>query len=223
MPCNWVDADVALLKGVYTLQCKSRMNTIYYERRLGQLQRHSFWMEIAIALAASGSSVGALLQANKSWGPEIWQALALVAAVVAIIRPIYAPGKKIETFTRQQQGYHANFFNLEKLAFRIRQEGHVTDEHRRRYDSLYDRYVQLSTEDEPAPYERCLAYAQRRTEQELPPAQFWWPQDPGAKTDDQQSASQTTRLLTSPPSNVPPDQLQIQTSHHLRPEAPPSC
>lgn len=179
---NWTDADVALLKEVYTLQCKSRMNAIYYERRLGQLQRHSFWMEIAIALAASGSGVGALLQTSRPWGPEIWQALALVAATVAIIRPIYAPGKKIETFTRQQQGYHANFFNLEKLAFGIRQEGHITDEHRRRHDTCYDRYVQLSTEDEPAPHERCLAYAQRRTEQQLPPAQFWWPQDPGAKT-----------------------------------------
>src|SRR4051812_35451872 len=183
MVSNWVDADVALLNGVYTLQCKSRMNAIYYERRLGQLQRHSFWMEIAIALAASGSGVGALLQTNKPWGPEIWQALALVAAVVAIIRPIYAPGKKIEAFTRQQQGYHASFFNLEKLAFMIRQEGHVTDDHRRRYDTFYDRYVQLSTEDEPAPHERCLIYAQHRTEQQLPPAQFWWPQDPGAKTD----------------------------------------
>jgi len=183
MVSNWVDADVALLNGVYTLQCKSRMNAIYYERRLGQLQRHSFWMEIAIALAASGSGVGSLLQNNKLWGPEIWQTLALVAAVVAIIRPIYAPGKKIETFTRQQQGYLANFFNLEKLAFGIRQEGHVTGEHRRRYDTCYDRYVQLSTEDEPAPHQQCLVYAQRRTEQELPPAHFWWPQDPGAKTD----------------------------------------
>ena len=52
--------------------------------------------------------------------------LALMAAVIAVVRPIYARGKKIEGFTRQQQGYHANFFALKKLASAIRQEEALT-------------------------------------------------------------------------------------------------
>jgi hypothetical protein len=215
---NWTDADTALLQGVYILQCKSRMNAIYYERRLGRLQKHSFWMEVAIALAASGSGVGAALQTNKPWGPEIWQALALVAAFVAIIRPIYAPGKKIEIFTRQHQGYHANFFALDKLAFGIRQAGQVTDEHRRRYDTFYDRHVQLSTEDEQTPHDRCLTYARRRTEQELPSNKFWWPPDVAAKVDDQKLEKSVKEPLTPPSLSSPLDQLQAD-----KPLSPVSC
>ena len=109
---TWTDADVGLLSSVYDLQCVSRMNALYYERRLARLQTHSFWMEVVTAATASGSGLAALTLFATDPGRWAWQTLALIAAVVAVVRPIYAPGKKIETFTRQHQGYHANFFAL---------------------------------------------------------------------------------------------------------------
>src|SRR3712207_8995343 len=36
---NWPAADVALLDNLYELQCTSRMNALYYERRLKTMQR----------------------------------------------------------------------------------------------------------------------------------------------------------------------------------------
>jgi hypothetical protein len=173
--CNWTDAEVALLSSVYDLQCVSRMNALYYERRLSQLQNHSFWMEVVTAATASGSGLAALTLFATIPGRWAWQALALVAAVVAVVRPIYAPGKKIENFTRQHQGYHANFFALRKLTFDIRQDGCVTPEHRKRYDTDFDRHVQLSTEDETALDRKFLEEARRLAEKELPPDGFWWP------------------------------------------------
>jgi len=53
MSYSWKDADVALLNNVYDLQCISRMNALYYERRLCQLQAHSFWMEVVTAATAT--------------------------------------------------------------------------------------------------------------------------------------------------------------------------
>jgi hypothetical protein len=129
---NWSDADLALLQDVYELKCISRMNALYYERRLGHVQQWSFIMEVLIALTATGSGVAAIATGSSSspsltlFGVNIgqwtWHVLALTAAIVAVVRPIYAPGRKIETFTRQQQGYHANFFALKKLGSAIRQE-----------------------------------------------------------------------------------------------------
>jgi hypothetical protein len=175
MSSGWKGADVALLSNVYDLQCVSRMNALYYERRLSQLQNHSFWMEVVTAATASGSGLAALTLFATIPGRWAWQALALVAAVVAVVRPIYAPGKKIEAFTRQHQGYHGNFFALKKLAFEIRQDGSVTPDHRKRYDTLFDRHVQLSTEDEVTPDRKFLEEARRLAEKELPPGGFWWP------------------------------------------------
>jgi hypothetical protein len=183
---DWSDADFALLESVYELKCTSRMNALYYEKRLSIVQRWSFIMEIIIALTASGSGVAALATGNGSSasasflsntgiGQWVWQLFALATAIIAVIRPIYAPGKKIEAFTRQQQGYHANFFALKKLASSIRQEGGVNADHRRRYDTFFDRHVQLSTEDETSPNRNFLAEARRLAGEELPPERFWWP------------------------------------------------
>lgn len=141
-------------------------------------------MEATIAATASGSGIASLLVKSEGYvgiiGQYAWPIIALIAAISAIVRPIYAPGKKIEAFTRQHQGYLANYFALKKLAFAIRQDAKITDEHRRRYETIFDRHVQLSTdakasEDEAAPKDRYRAEAEARTRKELPPDSFWWP------------------------------------------------
>src|SRR5262245_8244704 len=126
---SWLDSDIALLNEVYSLTCVSRMNAIYYESRLGRIQNYSFWMEVITAATASGSGLAAVSFLQVGYGQWVWQVLALTAALVAVIRPIYAPGKKIEAFTRQHQGYHANYFSLKKLSSSIRQGSAVTVEH----------------------------------------------------------------------------------------------
>ena len=175
----WRDADTALLEQIYELQCLSRMNAIYYERRLSRVQFLNTTLEIFIALTASGSGLATVLQEQQGPYRYIWTVLALAAAIASIVKPIFSPGKLIESFTRQQQGYHANFFALKKLAFLIRQECVITIDHHKRYDTCYDRHVQLSTEDEVAPNLTCLTDARKRTAEELPANRFWWPDNVG--------------------------------------------
>jgi hypothetical protein len=200
---SWTDADLALLESVYELQCTSKMNALYYERRLGALQAHSFWMEVVLAATASGSGLAALTVFESDAGRWAWQGLALAAALVSVVRPIYAPGKRIEAFARQQQGYHANFFNLKKLAFAIRQEGRITAEHRRRFDTFYDRHVQLSTEDEASPKRRLLEEAQCRTAAALPNDRFWWPAEAPAARPAPAAAEAEAAPAPPPPAETP--------------------
>jgi hypothetical protein len=174
----WPDRDMALLREIYELTCTSRMNAIYYGKRLGSLQKESFFMEVTTAVTASGSGVAALTLWNQGAGQVAWQALALTAAVVAVVKPLRAPGKRIEVFTRQQQGYHANFFALKKLAFAIRQASQVSDDHRKAFDTVYDRHVQLNTEDEMTPDDDLRRQAQDAVRKELPSEGFWWPPVP---------------------------------------------
>ena len=180
----WTDAELDLLDNIYQLQCLSRMNAIYYELRLTKVQFISFWMEVCIATTASGSGVASLLSNSSGLlggiGAPVWPVIAILSAIAAIVRPIYSPGKKIEALTRQHQGYVANFFALQKLAFAIRQEGSMSSEHRRRFDTCYDRHVQLSTDakasdDESAPKDKYRTKAEARTRKELPAEKFWWP------------------------------------------------
>jgi hypothetical protein len=194
----WNDADRALLGAIYDLQCTSRMNAIFYENRLARLMTIAFWMEVVTAATASGSGLLAVLnEAPGGWGNSAWQILALTAALVAIVKPIYAPGKKIEVFTRQQQGYHANFFALKKLAFTLRQAGSVAEEHRRGYDTIFDRHVQLSTEDENAPNPALLKRARDQTANEFPPESFWWPEPPAEPAPPEPPGADVIKLKTS--------------------------
>jgi hypothetical protein len=190
------------------------MNAIYYELRLAKMLKISFWMDVIIAATASSSGVASIIAKSTGIvgivGQTVWPLVAVVAAICAIVRPVYAPGKKIETFARQHQGYHANYFALKKLAFAIRQEDCVTRDHRRRFDTFFDRHVQLSTdakgaEDEAAPNSTFRKEAEERTRIELPADSFWWPiachreaaQTPSLHPKSQQEASAATEPAAS--------------------------
>jgi hypothetical protein len=212
----WSDADLASLNEIYNLQCTSRMSTHYYEARLGRLQTIAFWMEVTTAATASGSGVLALLD-GSDWGKTAWQVLALTAALVAIIKPIYAPGKKIEIFTRQRQGYHTNYFALKKIAFGIRQEGRVSADARRRYDTVFDRHVQLSTEDESTPNQVLLRRAREMTAAELPASAFWFPDPdavpaPAVPEPTQAEPPQVEAAEAQPPRENTAEVVQLKTS-----------
>jgi hypothetical protein len=173
---DWTLADIGLFEEIFQLLCVSRMNQLYYERRLRRVQFISMIMEFTIAATASGSGIATLLaQSADTRINFIWTGVLLFAAIVSIVRPLYAPGKKIEIMTRQQHGYMANFFALKKLAHGIRQSGHVTEEIRRRFDTIYDRHVQISADDESTPDDSQIARARSETVKELPRGRFWWP------------------------------------------------
>jgi hypothetical protein len=153
------------------------MNAIYYAGRLGKLQTHSLWMDIVIAATASGSGLAAVTQSAlpDAITHPLWQILSVLAAVVAVVRPVYAPGKRIEALTRQKQGYETNYFALRMLTSAIRQDSKVTADHRRRYATCFERHEKLSLQDEPSPDQKRLSEARRLVEEELPATRFWWP------------------------------------------------
>src|SRR4030095_7708073 len=111
-----------LLRQIYELQSKSLTNWNYYALRLRQVQQIAFWMEVIVTAAASGAFASALAKVADE---RICQWLVFMAAIASIIRPIYAPGKRIEHLSKLVQGYLTNYFALTKLAFAISQDGSV--------------------------------------------------------------------------------------------------
>lgn len=168
-------AGRALLEEIYSLQREVRMSAIYYEARLSRVQRAAMALEVSVALTASGSGLTGLAFWSSDWGQPVWAAITIAATVAAIVKPIYASGAKIELFTRQHQGYLENFFALKKLGFAIRQDEAVSADHRKLFDTIFDRHVQITSEDENNPDRKLLHEAQRLCEEELPSDIFWRP------------------------------------------------
>lgn len=180
MPTPWPEADRTLLHEIYDLQRTAHMNHLYYLKRLGQVQGWATLLEIATAITATGSGVAALAVWQSDAGKTLWQLLALVAAVAAVLKVVLAPSKRVELLTRQLQGYRANFFALKKLGFEISQHGAITEEFRKRFTTFYDRHVQLSSEDEQTLDRGLLIAAQSEADEALPATAFWWPEDRSA-------------------------------------------
>jgi hypothetical protein len=175
MPQPWPPAANDLLRQIYELQSKSLTNWTYYAMRLRQVQQIAFWMEVVITAAASGALASALAKvANEG----ILQWLVLIAAVASIVRPIYAPSKRVEHLSKLVQGYLTNYFGLTRLGFAISQDGSVSEETRRRYETVFDRHIQLAAEDEPTHSKRLLDKAEAKTKEVLPADGFWWPEKP---------------------------------------------
>jgi hypothetical protein len=173
----WPAQHILLLKRIYELRLTLRVNAIYYERRLRRVQMWSFWLSILIALTVSGSGIGTILHMNDTppWLHSTFTGTMIIATIASIVRPIYAPAKRVERFTRQWRAYESNFNAIDKLLINIQTKGNVQDQHIRRFDSIFDRYVATESNDDCLTSRYAMKKAQAFAMQESPNDKLWWP------------------------------------------------
>jgi hypothetical protein len=180
------DADKALFERAYDLLRLARMNSAYYERRLKAAIDFHLFFEITIAIGTAGS-IAAWAIWKGGIGEPIWILISCLATLLAVIKPIVAPAKRIELCTRQHQGWLSLYYGIDKLTMMVRQDGGLTRDTRRRFDTLYDRSVQLHQEDEKCPSERLIKKCYEVAVQLHPPETLWMPSPCGRS-----SVSETT-------------------------------
>ena len=168
------DAERALLERAYDMLRLARMNAAYYEHRLRDANRIHLLFEITIAIGTTGS-IAAWAVWKSSWGEYAWVAITGLATLLAVVKPILAPAKRIEICTRQHQGWLSLYYAVDKLLLSIRQETGWTKETRKRFDTIYDRSVQLHQEDEKCPNERLVRRCFDVANKLHPPETLWMP------------------------------------------------
>jgi hypothetical protein len=127
-----------------------------------------------VGTTSSGVAAWALWQ--QRIGAILWGVITGCAALLAIVKPIVAPAKRIELYTRQHQGWHGLFFAADKLALAIREDGAFSKDSRKRFDTIYDRMVALSLEDEKCQNESLITKLQDKVDKLLPSDSLWFPQ-----------------------------------------------
>jgi hypothetical protein len=180
------DENRHLLLRAYQMLRTARMSALYYENRLWWANFWNFFFEIAIAIGATSSGVAAWALWQKGIGVTLWGIITSVSALSAILKPILAPARYIETSTRQHQGWHSFFFSIDKMILDIREHNDFTKETCRRFDTLYDRMVALHLEDVKCPNERVLSKILPKVNAEFPAASLWMPtagDDPARPTE----------------------------------------
>src|SRR4051794_38123475 len=78
----------AALCAIYTLYRESLINARYYGCKLHRAQTLNMWFEIVLAVGATGSGVAGWSLWNEGSGKIAWAALAGVASVLAVVKPL---------------------------------------------------------------------------------------------------------------------------------------
>lgn len=164
------------LSSIYTLMCRSALNSEYYGHRLSRCQRLNTAFEVLIALGAAGSGISGLeLFQSTPYGSIIWGAIAGASAILAIIFPFFQLGKRIERYSRLYAGHSSNYSHLLILVDKVKRAGRISDAAYNSFEATEDSFIELSKDDDPSVDAVLLQRCEERIRQRHPPADAWYP------------------------------------------------
>lgn len=124
---------------VYDLLRTSRLNELYYGKKLQKMERLNLGVEVCIALVSSSSAVVGLAVWKTTVGNPLWQLLLTGAAVLTIVKPFLGFPKKIKAYEELLAGYRLLTHELRDLRMDINQSGDYTSSHQARCKRIKER------------------------------------------------------------------------------------
>jgi hypothetical protein len=113
---------------VYDLLRTARLNVKYYSGRIGELKQRQFWLDFVLAIVAPSSAVAGLWFWEYPLGEIAWKVLAVLAAVIAVVKPLLKYGDKIQTMEEVLAGYKALDHDLYCITLEIQRKKAYTDD-----------------------------------------------------------------------------------------------
>lgn len=154
---------------VYDLLRTSRLNELYYGKKLQNMERLNLGIEVCIALVSSSSAVVGLAVWKTTVGNPLWQILLTAAAILTIIKPFLGFPKKIKAYEELLAGYRLLTHELRDLRMDISQSREYTSTHQARCKRIKERirdYVAKNPERVESP--KLKAICTQRVLDEIP-------------------------------------------------------
>lgn len=163
---------------VYDLLRTARLNTKYYSARIDELKNRQFWLDLALAVSAPSSAVAGLWFWEYPAGEAAWKVLAVVTAVVAVVKPLLQYGSKIQTMEEVLSGYKALDHDLYTLQLEIQREGSYTTQLQGQFkEALARKGVLVGREVEHTEDKELKRRLEEEVREELPAEGFFVPEE----------------------------------------------
>jgi hypothetical protein len=149
----------------------AKLSTLYYQNRLWWTNFWYLTFEIFIAAgtaAAAGTGLAALTIWQHGPGLYVWSSITIVATVLAFLKPIVAPGTKLQIYSRQHHGWYSLYFSVERLLLNIRQSDKFSEDDYRIFSLLFDRQTALNLSDVKCLNRRLVNRLKSRVDEEIP-------------------------------------------------------
>jgi len=162
---------------VYDEYRTARLNIRYLEKQLKSLQRKNFWIEFLLAISASSSVAGLWLWENAIGG-YAWKIIGLIAAFLAILKPIVKLTEKIQHKSEVLSTYRGLEHELHKIKILITQYNKYDDSLKKQFlaaldlkGELIEKYTEENIDQKLRNECEKIVYT------ELPPNSFFIPED----------------------------------------------
>jgi len=163
---------------VYDKLRSARLNVKYYSRRLENLERTNFWLELILLASAPSSAVAGLWFWESEYGNLIWKYFGVIAAVAAVVKPLLSLTKRIKEFEGVLAGYRMLEYDLMEIKSLIEQK--------QKYDSALQTELRKAIQrekllvgktPETSEKKKVKAICEVEVRNELPPDCFFVPEE----------------------------------------------
>ncbi len=161
---------------VYDLRRTCRFKVKYWSVKLIRLRTKDFWIEYMLMATAPGSAIAGIVFWSTNYGRTAWSILTVLAASLAVAKPLLKFSDKIERLQKVVTQYKLIEFQLEALGNDIRRKQQYSATMVSTYKSIESHIPELS-KDEPI---QCVDQDLRKScykevNEELPPTSFYVP------------------------------------------------
>jgi hypothetical protein len=171
------------VRDVYRELKDARFRLKFYSRRKKLLSRLSVAMDIVLALTAPTSTLTGFFIWDTTIGKWLWSILAMVAALVAVVKPFLRITAHIDDLNQLIGVYEVLDYELGELRIAISQDQGYDDAHRARFDEVREKKKDiLSVSYEPDPGARVRKELLAEVDEELPEDAFYYPTPHGDGT-----------------------------------------
>jgi hypothetical protein len=131
-------------------------------------------LEISLAVGTSGT-IGAWAFWKTGYGQYAWTAVAGLAAILAVLKPILALPKPIERYTKLFAGYSDLYYDLEQISNEVKITGALSRDTLKSYNRALDRFRKLSIDDDAKPDEKLRRKCFEEVLRAIPASMLWMP------------------------------------------------
>jgi hypothetical protein len=161
---------------VYDLLRTASLNVKYHSAIVRRLQAVNTSMEVTLALVAPSSAIAGLWLWKTNAGTYAWKVLAVLAAVVALLKPLLKLADRIRRGEESVTGYRSLYHDLETIGILARERDAYDEELRARFHEALQKKKQLLTQEPVLAIDKVLrAACQREVIEELPTRGFYLP------------------------------------------------
>ena len=161
---------------VYDRLRSARLSELYFCRRLQFHERLSFGMDLVLAISAPTSALAGLFLWKTAAGQEVWKWLAVVAALVAAVKPLLHLTKRIKDYEGVMSGYRILAFDYRAIKIRVEQKGEYDKTLQAEFNRALDRERNLESKNpESRENARIKRECQAEVLKELPTDKFFIP------------------------------------------------